>query len=297
MRYYQNFNHLLGQEADLNDRLNKLKGAYSLLKSPNYKPVVEKEKLLSSSIRENEGSEKQKKALADFEVTQAYLVDLEKSSPPLSVEQILAVNALFGSGKKQDPNGKFGILANFPANEMQGIGSGFTVPLGYVATETKDMIDQLNKAITSTKLIEQLVGVAYFFSRFISIHPFKDGNGRTARALLNVALKRMGLPPAVFDGTEAALSVGMITFNYSKETDKAIVPITEKITQFLKEENFLAELRSQGVHNSVNRDAGNVSEKLLEAHLIPADKKRSLSPGEQVLMLLKALENGLKLIG
>lgn len=61
MRYYINFNHLPGQEADLNDRLNKLKGAYSLLKSPNYKPVVEKEKLLSSSIQENEGSEKQKK--------------------------------------------------------------------------------------------------------------------------------------------------------------------------------------------------------------------------------------------
>lgn len=42
-----------------------------------------------------------------------------------------------------------------------------------------------------------LLVATLFHHRFTSIHPFDDGNGRMARALMNVILMREGFPPAV----------------------------------------------------------------------------------------------------
>lgn len=41
--------------------------------------------------------------------------------------------------------------------------------------------------------------VAYFIYRFIIIHPFRDGNGRISRALLNWMLSKRGIPPIYVD--------------------------------------------------------------------------------------------------
>ncbi len=41
----------------------------------------------------------------------------------------------------------------------------------------------------------ELAGEAHY--RLVSIHPFVDGNGRTARLLMNLILMMMGYPPAL----------------------------------------------------------------------------------------------------
>ena len=40
--------------------------------------------------------------------------------------------------------------------------------------------------------------------KFVSIHPFIDGNGRTARLIMNLILIQHGYPPAIIDPTERA---------------------------------------------------------------------------------------------
>lgn len=45
--------------------------------------------------------------------------------------------------------------------------------------------------------IDILIRSAIFHHRFVWIHPFFDGNGRTARLLLNLLLMKSGFPPAI----------------------------------------------------------------------------------------------------
>ena len=45
---------------------------------------------------------------------------------------------------------------------------------------------------------------AYLHARLFEIHPFADGNGRTARLLMNVVLLAMGMPPIVIRAQDHA---------------------------------------------------------------------------------------------
>ena len=45
--------------------------------------------------------------------------------------------------------------------------------------------------------VDILIRSAIFHHRFVWIHPFFDGNGRTARLLLNLILMKSGFPPAI----------------------------------------------------------------------------------------------------
>ena len=45
---------------------------------------------------------------------------------------------------------------------------------------------------------------AELHTRFVRIHPFVDGNGRTGRLLLNVELMKSGYPPAVIRNEDRA---------------------------------------------------------------------------------------------
>ncbi len=45
--------------------------------------------------------------------------------------------------------------------------------------------------------IHPIEKAAHFHHRFVHIHPFVDGNGRTARLLMNLILMQHGYPPAV----------------------------------------------------------------------------------------------------
>ncbi|MCA9540273.1 MAG: Fic family protein, partial [Myxococcales bacterium] len=57
--------------------------------------------------------------------------------------------------------------------------------------------------------------------RFVSIHPFVDGNGRTSRLLMDNALQRRGLPPALLHDTEGDLY--MTAADWTKQVRGGVV--------------------------------------------------------------------------
>lgn len=89
--------------------------------------------------------------------------------------------------------------------------------------------DYINVPFEMQKLMENykqwdnlhpIVKACYLHGEFAKIHPFVDGNGRTARLLLNFELIKNGYPPVIIkneDGVEYydALDKAHTTYNYS----------------------------------------------------------------------------------
>ncbi len=90
------------------------------------------------------------------------------------------------------------------------IGKHSGTPSGQVAAELSDFSDRLIRALsrldraiahgadlTGDQLEAVLQVCAWAHSEWVRIHPFANGNGRTARLLANAVAMRYGLPPFV----------------------------------------------------------------------------------------------------
>lgn len=75
------------------------------------------------------------------------------------------------------------------------IGANFSPPN---ATKVSDLLDELIDFInTNSDGYNDIVLATLFHHRFVWIHPFFDGNGRTVRLVMNLLLMRKGFPPAI----------------------------------------------------------------------------------------------------
>ena len=75
------------------------------------------------------------------------------------------------------------------------VGANFTPPNALkVAPLLTELIDFVN---TNPNGLDPLVLATVFHHRFVWIHPFFDGNGRTVRLVMNLMLMRKGFPPAI----------------------------------------------------------------------------------------------------
>ena len=77
-------------------------------------------------------------------------------------------------------------------------GANFILPN---AIRVPEMIAELI-AWENTNSMDLLCKVAMFHHRFVWIHPFFDGNGRTVRLLMNLLLMKAGYPPAIILGVD-----------------------------------------------------------------------------------------------
>ncbi len=74
--------------------------------------------------------------------------------------------------------------------------------------------------------------------RFVTIHPFSDGNGRTARLLMNLILLRSGYPIAVIKTQDQLAYIDAIMAWRSGDS----VPLTQMISNTV--ESALVEILS-----------------------------------------------------
>ena len=57
---------------------------------------------------------------------------------------------------------------------------------------------------------QALTAAAYFHAKFENIHPFADGNGRTARLLMNYVLLRLGSAPCTISADDRLAYFGAL---------------------------------------------------------------------------------------
>jgi len=65
------------------------------------------------------------------------------------------------------------------------------------ALKVSDLMQELMDWVNASEDLHPLVRATVFHHRFVYIHPFFDGNGRTVRLLFNLLLMKDGYPPAV----------------------------------------------------------------------------------------------------
>jgi fido (protein-threonine AMPylation protein) len=87
--------------------------------------------------------------------------------------------------------------------ETAGIGDRYPGP-EFVPFLMGDLMRWLENSEGKVGPVE-LAAVCY--QRFISIHPFSDGNGRTGRLFADCILERCGAIPAAYDGSDAFVAV------------------------------------------------------------------------------------------
>ena len=118
-----------------------------------------------------------------------YVEEIISRQTPLSEKVIKDVHSLILKNIDDKSAGKYRTInVRISGSQHQ--------PVHYlrVPEQIKDLLDWYNKALDKLHPVE-LAGTLHF--RFVYIHPFVDGNGRTARLLMNFVLMQKGFPPAI----------------------------------------------------------------------------------------------------
>ncbi len=134
-----------------------------------------------------------------FEITNhheaiEYLEGLVKPKYILTERDILDVHELVMSKIGKDFAGR---IRNVP---VRITGANFIPPS---VAKVPDMLAELIAFVNENPLkLNDVLLASLFHHRFVWIHPFIDGNGRTVRLVMNLLLMRKGYPPAIILRTD-----------------------------------------------------------------------------------------------
>ncbi len=93
---------------------------------------------------------------------------------------------------------KYRVIGEDHMTGVRPTGSRFTPPgPEKIGEEMKGFVDEMNFYLSKPNIPYVLVAAATAHLHLARIHPFEDANGRAARGVQNVILRRGNLPPAV----------------------------------------------------------------------------------------------------
>ncbi|MCU0569971.1 MAG: Fic family protein [Oculatellaceae cyanobacterium Prado106] len=116
-----------------------------------------------------------------------YIETLAQSEAQVGEWEIKQIHSLILRAIAPEEAGRYRQL------DVQAAGTGYRYPPHYLLTDLMQEFGQwLNSA--EAKALHPLVYAAEAHLRFVAIHPFRDGNGRTGRLLMNLLLLRSGYP-------------------------------------------------------------------------------------------------------
>ncbi len=126
-----------------------------------------------------------------------------------------------------------GIYRRVPVYLKKKDNSIFKFPEPFKIT---DLMNEFFEWFTDSHDTHPVLFAVEAHTRFVSIHSFVDGNGRTARLILNLLLFQFGYPPAVIKVTDRAKYLDAID-----EWDKSrnLIPIATLVANYLRENLLL----------------------------------------------------------
>lgn len=118
----------------------------------------------------------------------AYVEGLVEKNAVLNANQLHEIHSMLLQKIEKEFSGRYRNMG------VRITGANFTPPN---ALKVPDLIDNLLQEVESIRSsVHPVVCAAYFHHRFVWIHPYFDGNGRTARLATALLLMKSGYPPA-----------------------------------------------------------------------------------------------------
>lgn len=120
----------------------------------------------------------------------AYIETLAQRATPLGEGDLRQIHPLIL--RRTDP----AAAGRYRRLDVQAAGTGYLYPPHYQLPELMaDFVTWLNSLQAQAQHPVLYAAEAHY--RFVAIHPFQDGNGRTGRLLMNLLLLRAGFPIAI----------------------------------------------------------------------------------------------------
>lgn len=127
--------------------------------------------------------------VVNHETALKYLYELVAKNNTISSKDILSLHALVLRNIQDDFAGR---LRNAG---VRIAGANFTPPN---AQKVSSLVDELIEFVIENPLgLNSIELATVFHHKFVWIHPFFDGNGRTVRLVMNLLLMKEGFPPAI----------------------------------------------------------------------------------------------------
>lgn len=150
---------------------------------------------------------------------------LAQKAEPLTEHNLRQIQALILKGVDDDEAGRY------RRGQVRISGSTYVPPeAAAVSGLMKDFVAWLNRNGQSIAVIE-CAALAHF--RLVHIHPFTDGNGRTARLLMNLILMREGYPPAIIRREERLAYYAALDEAHAGNTEAFVALVAEAVERSL----------------------------------------------------------------
>ncbi len=131
-------------------------------------------------------------------ITESFIRELHK----LILKDSYEVNAITPEGKPTTKKVKVGEYKSTPNHVKTKTGEIFRFATPEETPALMHDLIEWYREKSKTKEVNPILLAAEFHYKYIRIHPFDDGNGRTARILMNFILMRFGYPPVIIETTD-----------------------------------------------------------------------------------------------
>jgi Fic family protein len=158
-----------------------------------------------------------------------YIEELAQQATRIGEWEIRQIHFLIARATDPEDAGQYRQL------DVKAAGTEYRYPPHYLLSELMaEFVEWLNSVDAG-----QLHPVVYAMdahTRFVSIHPFRDGNGRTGRLLMNLMLLRLGYPIVVIQNRDRAKYIdGLVSAQQRQNQDAFLELVTESVKNSLVE--------------------------------------------------------------
>lgn len=126
-------------------------------------------------------------------ITENFIRELHK----LILKEPYDVDAITAEGKPTKKRVNIGVYKSSPNHVKTKTGEIFRFASPEETPAKMSDLISWYKSVTENQNINPILVASEFHYKYIRIHPFDDGNGRTARILMNFILMRYGYPPVI----------------------------------------------------------------------------------------------------